>query len=96
MQAESFLQEGLKVARLHEDKERMSDLFACLGWVVRHKGNYVQAESFLLEGLALARQIEQSERVCLLLSRLGAMTGDRGKYTQAKPTFKKGSLSHVK
>jgi tetratricopeptide (TPR) repeat protein len=89
-QADSYLQEGLKLARLIADEERISALLATLGWVTGKRGGYAQAETDLLEGLKLAQQLQNKARICEMLRILGLLKNEQGEYSLSEAYLREG------
>ena len=88
-QAESYLQEGLTLARQVNAPTRI-DALLYLGQTEQKKGNYDQAETYLQEGLSLARQNDDDERISAILHDLGWVMLKRGEYTKAEAYLQEG------
>lgn len=89
-QAETYFQEGLRLARELGDDEHLCDLLTDLGSIFWRRSNNVQAEAYLQEGLLLARKIEHNERVYTILKTLGAVFSGQGDFKRAVESFQKG------
>jgi uncharacterized protein HemY len=83
-QAETYLQEGLVLARQIDHREHTVRLLQSLGMLAQRRGDYHQAEAHLQAALTLARQSSDSTRVSLLLTNLGVVTGDQKDYAQVE------------
>ena len=70
-QAETYLQQGLTLARQGKNQERICALLTELGIVFQQQGNFQQAETAYQEGLTLARNIADQISICTLLNNLG-------------------------
>jgi tetratricopeptide (TPR) repeat protein/transcriptional regulator with XRE-family HTH domain len=84
VQIETYLQEGLALARVADDHERVAALLTSLGWLASEQGNYMQAEIYYQEGLAQVRQTGDRDRVRALLAGLGWIAEKRGDCVQAE------------
>jgi tetratricopeptide (TPR) repeat protein/transcriptional regulator with XRE-family HTH domain len=84
VQIETYLQEGLALARVVDDHERVAVLLTSLGWIASEQGDYIQAEMYYQEGLAQVRRTGDRDRVKALLAGLGWIAEKRGDYPQAE------------
>jgi tetratricopeptide (TPR) repeat protein len=92
VQSETYLEEGLQLARQTEDRKQLCTLLMNLGATITELGRYEQACIYFEEGLTLARQIGHHERTSALLCNLGAVATLQGNYTQAE-TYQREGLS---
>jgi tetratricopeptide (TPR) repeat protein/transcriptional regulator with XRE-family HTH domain len=83
-QIETYLQEGLALARVSDDHKRAVALLTSLGWLASEQGNYMQAEMYYQEGLALVRQTGDRNRIRALFAGLGWIAEKRGDCEQAE------------
>jgi tetratricopeptide (TPR) repeat protein len=89
-QAETYLQEGLALAREIGHLEILGALLFNLGAVADCRGDYAQAEAWYQEGLRLAREIGDLARVAWLLNNLGGMSIFQGNYERAEAFCREG------
>jgi tetratricopeptide (TPR) repeat protein len=87
---ESYIKEGLAIARELGDRERICTMLINLGVTSADQGNDSEAEEYFQEGLELARQIGHKEWISLILINLGDVICDQGDYSQAEIYFKEG------
>ncbi len=90
VQAETFLLEGLELARQENCEEQICRFLLSLGGVQDKRGNMTQAEVYFFEGLAIARKLNQQEQICYLLTGLGVASGKRGDEDRAEKYFQEG------
>ena len=90
IQAKTYFQEGLLLARREQQYEHIVLLLAKLGNVAYHLGNEAQIEASIQECLALQRQHEDVVQVSLFLVTLGAGAVRRGNIAQADTYLQKG------
>jgi tetratricopeptide (TPR) repeat protein/transcriptional regulator with XRE-family HTH domain len=84
VQIETYLQEGLALARVIDNHERVAVLLTSLGWIASEQGDYIQAEMYYQKGLAQVRQTGDRDRVRALLAGLGWIAEKRGDCAQAE------------
>ena len=84
VQIETYLQEGLAIARVADDHERVAALLTSLGWIASEQGNYRQAEIYYQEGLTQVRQTGDRDRIRALLAGLGWIAEKRDDCVQAE------------
>ncbi len=91
VQAETYLQEGLTIARRHGYLERTSALLNVLGSLMASKGNYPQSIAYMEEGLDLARQSGDREQICGLCYLIWALQcAEQGHDEQAEDYLLEG------
>ncbi len=95
-QIETYLQEGLALARVNNDHKRAVALLTSLGWLASEQGNYMQAEMYYQEGLALIRQTGDRDRIRALLAGLGWIAEKRGDCEQAEAYLQEEIHWHVR
>jgi tetratricopeptide (TPR) repeat protein/transcriptional regulator with XRE-family HTH domain len=95
VQAEIYLQDGLRLARQLGDFERMSALLTDLGGITWKRGDYAQAKMYLQDGLVLAQQMGHQERISGILEMLGSIASREGDYTRAE-TYYQESLKFIR
>src|SRR5262249_12092857 len=89
VQAETYFQEGLELARQMGHREWVSALLLNLGMTARKQGHYNEAKRYLEESLALANQINQAYIICAILCELGDISLSEGSIELAEHYFKK-------
>ena len=89
-QAETYLTQAERAARLLQDSAGLAAVLLHLGKTRLRRGDYDQSEVSLLEGVIFARQNEDAEQVCQFLLWLGAIAGYRGDYNQAETYQQEG------
>ena len=89
IQAEKYLEEGLDLARMGRNKERIIALIRALGIIAGHR-DVAKAEGLFREGLKLARGINHQEHVSAMLTNLGWVLGSQGRYADAEDYLEKG------
>ncbi len=89
-QAETYVQEGLDLARKINDPERISALLVVLGSLLRQKRIFFQAENVLLESLDLARQSNRIQHTIEILRQLGINAMEQKNTFQAEEYLQKG------
>ena len=82
--ARKYLEEGLALARAHQDETNTIRALVKLGWIFRNLGSYNEALSTLEESLLLARKIEERTGIAQALSSLGWVDIKLGEYAQAR------------
>ncbi len=90
VRAESYLQQGLALARQEHNQERICALLTELGTLLQQQGNFLQAETTYQEGLALAQNIVDNESICTLLNNLGSLNMKRGEFVQSERYLQDG------
>ena len=88
--AKNYYQEGLELARKHDNVKSMCALLQGLGVVAFSRGDYQEAENHYLQSLDLARTSSQREKISALLSNLGTLAFSRGEIDQAEVYFMEG------
>lgn len=83
-----YFHEGIKIKA--DDILNDSNLYANLGWVAAHIGDFDQAREYWREGLKLAEQINHKGNICFLNSNLGWVEDRWGNYEKAAEHFKTG------
>jgi tetratricopeptide (TPR) repeat protein/transcriptional regulator with XRE-family HTH domain len=89
-QAEDYLLQAERAARLLQDKAGLATALLYLGRIQWNRGDYSQAETTLQEGLTLARQNADTEQLCRLLHALGTVGRYQGTYRQAETYHREG------
>jgi tetratricopeptide (TPR) repeat protein len=88
--AQRLARQGLQLANLAKDWEKIIALYALLGGSTHELGNYTQAESYYQEGLVLARQHGSKQQISALLKNLGVVARKRGNYPLAQVYYQEG------
>ena len=89
-QAETYLTQAERAARLLQDSAGLATALLHLGRIRFNQSDYDQAEATLREGLIFARQSGDRERTCQILNWLGAVPRYRGAYQQAEAFHREG------
>ncbi len=88
--ARRLARQGLQLAHMAENWEKIIALQILLGGSTHELGNYTQAESYYQEGLELARQHGSKQQISTLLKNLGVVARKRGDYTLAQIHYQEG------
>jgi uncharacterized protein HemY len=87
VQAESYSQEGLLIARARADNQRICDLLTNLARVARARGDDAQIELYLKEAVEIAQQSELHLITSQVLSEWGELKLKQQQFATAQAYF---------